>query len=147
MSRISRAAWCRRVLVWAGLLAAGTCGGVAGAQALRDPTEPPPEAGLRPSPPGAVSTRLEPGAGAIIVRDGKPYLVIGTRLYAQGQVLGQARIERIGETEIWLREGGVLRKVPVFSGVHRQLAASAGTPAVARQRASKSKREVPSNVK
>ena len=55
----------------------------------------------------------------VIVRDGRPYLVVGTRLLAQGQKLGEARIERIGETEIWLREGGVLRKIQRYPGVRR----------------------------
>ncbi len=56
----------------------------------------------------------------IIVRNGRPHLVMGTRLYAQGQKLGQARIERISETEVWLREGGVLRKLPQFQSIQRR---------------------------
>ena len=66
---------------------------------------------------------LETAAMTVIVRNGHPYLVVGTRLYAQGQKLGQARIERISETEVWLREGGVLRKVPRFSGIQRRTVA------------------------
>lgn len=96
-----------------------SCGPV-GAQSLRDPTLPPAEAGLADAAPGGKSLAAEPGAMTIIVRSGRPYLAVGTRLYAQGQKLGQARIERISETEVWLREAGVLRKVSQFPGIQRR---------------------------
>ena len=57
---------------------------------------------------------------AVIVRDGQSYVVAGTRLIAQGQMLGDARIERISETEIWLREGKSLRKVQRYAGIQRK---------------------------
>ncbi len=98
-----------------------------GAQVLRDPTTPPPEAAMS----GANATPKLPAGlptSTIIVRDGKPYLVVGTRLYAQGQTLGQARIERISETEVWLREGGVLRKVSQFPGIVRRAVKSTPLP-------------------
>jgi hypothetical protein len=59
---------------------------------------------------------------SVLVRDGRPYLMVGTRLYAQGQMLGQARIERISETQLTLREGGVQRTVPLFKGIVRRAA-------------------------
>ncbi|MEO8118061.1 MAG: hypothetical protein ABI606_01905 [Rhodoferax sp.] len=90
------------------------------AQGLRDPTLPPAEAGLASTATGERSLSIESGAMTIIVRDGRPYLAVGTRLYARGEKLGQARIERISETEVWLREGGVLRKVSQFPGVQRR---------------------------
>lgn len=95
--------------------------GLVNAQSLRDPTLPPAAAGLAATGPGASD---EQAAMGVIVRDGRPYLVVGTRLYAQGQKLGQARIERISETEVWLREGGVLRKVPQFAGIQRRMVTS-----------------------
>ena len=88
------------------------------AQALRDPTVAPASAGLAATAQPAAQAP-ETNAMTVIVRDGKPYLVVGTRLLAPGQKLGEARIERIGETEIWLREAGRLRKVPRFAGVQR----------------------------
>ncbi|MDO8262776.1 MAG: hypothetical protein Q7T21_06080 [Gallionella sp.] len=94
--------------------------GQVGAQSLRDPTMPPAEAGFASTATGGKSLSVEPGAMTVIVRGGRPYLAVGTRLYAQGQQLGQARIERISETEVWLREGGVLRKVSQFPGVQRR---------------------------
>lgn len=92
--------------------------GLVNAQSLRDPTLPPAAAGLAATGPGASDEQAVMG---VIVRDGRPYLVVGTRLYAQGQKLGQARIERISETEVWLREDGVLRKVPQFAGIQRRM--------------------------
>lgn len=93
------------------------------AQSLRDPTLPPVEAGLsdKALSGASASADSESGAMTVIVRNGRPFLAVGTRLYATGQKLGQARIERITETEIWLREGGVLRKVAQFSGIQRRV--------------------------
>ena len=90
-------------------------GGALG-QIQRDPT-------LAPSVPvagGAGDQAAAPAPMAVIVRDGRPYVVAGTRLVAQGQMLGGARVERISETEIWLREGKALRKIPRFAGIQRK---------------------------
>jgi hypothetical protein len=101
--------------------------GLAVAQSLRDPTLPP--AAALPAQPasGASGTAEAMGPLSIIARNGKSFVVMGTRLYAQGQMLGQARIERIAETEIWLREGKQLRKVQLFSGVTRRAVSGAPT--------------------
>ena len=109
--------WCTRglmvtVLCW--------CVGPTQAQGRRDPTEAPAEARLSGTAAGGKALLVQPGAMTIIVRDGRPYLAVGTRLYAPGQKLGQARIERISETEVWLREGGMLRKLSQFSGIERR---------------------------
>lgn len=90
------------------------------AQSLRDPTMPPVGSGAASAASIGKPAGIEPGVMTVIVRNGHPYLVVGTRLYAQGQKLGQARIEYIGETEVWLREGGVLRKVAQFPGIQRR---------------------------
>jgi hypothetical protein len=89
------------------------------AQGLRDPTQAPAQAGLVGTDAGGKVLKPELAAMSIIVRDGRSYLAVGTRLYAQGEKIGQARIERISETEVWLREGGVLRKVSQFNGIQR----------------------------
>jgi hypothetical protein len=94
--------------------------GQADAQSLRDPTLPPAEVGLDSTAPGAKLLGIEPGAMSVIVRNGRPYLAVGTRLYASGQKLGVAHIERISETEVWLRVGRVLHKVPQFPGIQRR---------------------------
>ncbi len=96
------------------------CVAEAQAQGRRDPTAVPIEARLSGPASGGKALLVEPGAMTIIVREGRPYLAVGTRLYAPGQMLGQTRIERISETEVWLREGGVLRKLSQFSGIERR---------------------------
>ncbi len=89
----------------------------ASAQALRDPTQPPGVASGGP----ATAPRPHQGAGwSVIVVDGRRHVAVGTRLYAEGQTLGRARVERITETEVWLREDRTLRKVPLYPAVQRR---------------------------
>lgn len=96
----------------------------------RDPTVPPAGTYTQPAAPGVVAKPAlsEVDAGAVLVYDGKPYLVSGTRLYGVGQSLGPYKIERIGETEIWLRNGKELRKIHRFSGIERHTATERPTP-------------------
>jgi hypothetical protein len=94
--------------------------GQAGAQNRRDPTLPPAQSGVAGAASSGKFLSVDTGALSIIVRDGRPYLAVGMRLYSQGERLGKARIERISETEVWFREGGVLYKVPRFAGIQRR---------------------------
>lgn len=89
------------------------------AQSLRDPTIAPSAAGVT-TPDGTATGSDGKTPMSVLVVDGKPHVMVGTRLYAKGQKIGQARIERITETEIWLREDGQLRKVSQFTGVVRR---------------------------
>lgn len=109
----------KHTLQWLIGLLLGAALGVAGAQSLRDPTLPPLDAGVAGAPNAARSVSFDSSATTVIVRNGRSYLAVGTRLYATGEKLGPARIERITETELWLREGGVLRKLPFFDGIER----------------------------
>ncbi len=100
------------------------------AQGMRDPTQAPREVqstlGLtQDSADRSGLPSAEPAGMAVVVRDGTPYLVDGTRLYGVGQKLGAARIERITETEVWLRSGKTLRKLQRFSGIERKPAVKA----------------------
>ncbi len=97
------------------------------AQELRDPTLPPSEMGAGLGAKANAEPLGAPGM-AVIVRDAKSFLVVGTRLYAVGQKVGPARIERITETAVWLREGKVLRKVPRFAGIQRSAAVPVPVP-------------------
>jgi len=56
---------------------------------------------------------------SVIVREGKSWLVVGTRLIAPGQKTVPWVLERITETEVWLRDGTQLRKVQRFAGIQR----------------------------
>jgi hypothetical protein len=98
------------------------------AQSLRDPTLPPWGSGSGGgNGSGATPVRGLHGPLSVLVIDGQNYLVVGTRLYAQGQQLGAARIERITETEVWLREGKELRKISNFVGIQRRSVATPST--------------------
>ena len=96
--------------------------GPSAAQTLRDPTLPPVQ--IDPVSPGTREKNMssERGPLTIVVRDGRSYVVMGTRLYAQGQRFGEARIERISETEVWFLEKGVVHKVSRFPGIQRRSA-------------------------
>jgi hypothetical protein len=100
------------------------------AQIPRDPTLPP-VAALPETPASSPSLVVDTfGPLSVMVRDGQSFVVRGTRLYARGQMLGAARIERIAETEIWLREGKQLHKVQLFSGINRRVASGTSATAV-----------------
>lgn len=107
------------------LLWTAMCFGIASnalAQPLRDPTVAPAAAGMAGSAGPQTEEILKTGSISVLKREGANYLMIGTRLYGVGQRIGPARIERILETEIWLREGGQLQKIQVFSIVQRRAA-------------------------
>lgn len=88
------------------------------AQALRDPTVPPMEAGLQPSitsdESGAPTTFLEREGMTVVVRNGQSYVMRGSHLIALGTMVDGKRLEKITETEIWLRDGKQHIKVPRF---------------------------------
>ena len=110
--------------VWYACIAVFLCNGQLGAQTMRDPTLPPPvQSGLPGSAKKGSAAVFETGPLTIIVRDGRRYVVLGTRLYAQGQKFGEMRIERISETEVWFLENGVVRKLSRFPHVQRRTVA------------------------
>ena len=124
------------------LLCAALLPDIAGA-AWRDPTEPPAEvraaaASASASAPGeaeAASPRH------IIVANGRSYVVDRGRRLGVGELLGSSRIERIGSDAVWLRDGELVRRVPLYPGVSRQAVnappAAASAPRIDRNRPSK----------
>jgi hypothetical protein len=116
-SALTRSAW---VLVCALVF------GRVSAQAERDPTVAPPQAATAPAAgPGQATAQSLPAAAqglSVVIRDGAPYLVSDTRLYGVGQALGSYTIERITETEVWLRRGNQIQKFQRFSGIQRRVA-------------------------
>jgi hypothetical protein len=86
------------------------------AQGARDPTVAPPET----SSATATATPVGVEGMTVMVRDDKPYLVVGTRLYGPGDKVGAFSVERITETQVWLRDATKLIKVPRFAGIERK---------------------------
>ena len=97
-------------------------------QPERDPTVAPQQSTAAPATNAAqaqLPTNTLPASAqslSVVVRDGTPYLVSDTRLYAVGQTIGNVKIERITETEVWLRSGKQLQKIQRFSGIQRRAA-------------------------
>lgn len=89
------------------------------AQELRDPTRAP----ALPSAATAAMTGpvlpITSESQSVVMRDGQPYLVVGTRLVGIGQTVGEFKLERITETEIWLRQGKAVYPVARFSRIQR----------------------------
>lgn len=100
------------------------------AQEMRDPTVAP---GTPSAMPGLATAGSE--GMTVLVRDGKPYLVVGTRLYGVGDTVGIMRVDRITESEVWLHDGRTLIKAPRFAGIQRTAVAdkSACAPKVVQQ--------------
>ncbi len=98
--------------------------GVTARDPMQVPLAPAPAPAARSSTHGATFPALPverfDGPVSFMRVNGKPHLVVGTRLLGVGQMLGQERIERISETELWLREGQQTRKLALFQGVERR---------------------------
>ncbi len=92
---------------------------MARAETLRDPTAIPraPASAVAHGGSGGMGVRELPLA--LLVADGKPFVMFDSRLFTVGDKLGSARIERITESEIWLREGKESRKISLYPGVQR----------------------------
>jgi hypothetical protein len=109
----------------------------------RDPTAWPPA--LR-SAMAAASAASAPETAAAAIRhvvfaNGRAYVVQRGRRHAVGELLDGARIERITEQAVWLREAGQVRREPLYGGVEKRPpapAAAASAPA-----AKKSKEKQP----
>lgn len=88
---------------------------------MRDPTQEPPEFAATGASAQQLSADAPLGAEGmtVMVRDGKPFVAVGTRLYGVGQSLGRWRVARISETEVWLRDGKTVQKFQRFSSIQR----------------------------
>ncbi len=96
---------------------------VSRAQELRDPTRAPPGAFAQVPQAGSSASEGEsarPASAAVFMRDGTPYLIYGARWYAVGQQMGPYKIERITETEVWLRSSQGLQKIQRYDGIQRR---------------------------
>ena len=94
------------------------CGRDVHAQSPRDPTQPP---AAYATPVG--SARVPGDAFKpehLVTVNGVRYVVWNSRRYAVGEMIDGARIERISDSEIWLRGAGGLRKLPLFSGIEKR---------------------------
>lgn len=106
------------------MIAAGVCCAVAATAAisatftsLRDPTQPP----AAVAAPGSVRNPLDAFRPQhLVIVGGERYLVWNGRRYRAGESISGGQIERITETEVWLRGSDGLRKLPLFSGIEKR---------------------------
>lgn len=106
------------------MMAAGVCCAVAAKPAisatftsLRDPTQPP----AAVAAPGSVRNPLDAFRPQhLVIVGGERYLVWNGRRYRAGENISGGQIERITETEVWLRDDNGLRKLPLFSGIEKR---------------------------
>lgn len=75
----------------------------------------------------------------VVFSNGRAYVVVRGRRYGVGESLDGARIERITEQAVWLRESGQLRREPLYGGVEKRPPQASIPPAAAASGAKNSK--------
>jgi hypothetical protein len=103
------------------------------ASPMRDPMQPPSAVPASPRAVDSVAPTTEITPRHLMVVDGRRYLIAGGRRLGVGDLLGGARIERIDDGAVWLRDGGALRQLSLFGGVAKRVqgaeeAASSSAP-------------------
>lgn len=91
----------------------------------RDPTSLPPAlrsaiAAQAASSPASGAEPADPAIRQVVFANGQAYVVVRGRRHAVGEQLEGARIERITEQAVWLREAGQLRREPLYGGVEKR---------------------------
>lgn len=102
------------------------------APGLRDPMVPP-LAIARPAAANAGSAEIAaeppPPPQQLLTVDGRRYVVDGRRRLGVGEALGSARIERITDSAVWVRDGSTVTRLPFYGGVIKRTVVDATTPA------------------
>lgn len=101
-----------------GILSLLLCASAGAQEGPRDPMQPPPA--LRPAAAPSGSAAAEPApvvARHLMVIDGVRWVIDGGRRRGVGDLLGGARIERIEDSAVVVRNGKQLQRLPLFAGV------------------------------
>jgi len=83
----------------------------------RDPTRWPAALQAPAASAANAAANTLPTPQQIMIVDGKAWLVIGSRRYGVNDKLGDARIQRIEESAVWLRDAQGVHRLPLFEGV------------------------------
>lgn len=83
----------------------------------RDPTQPPPAYGAQQGTLRSPIDSFKPEH--VVTVEGQRYLMWQGRRYRAGDTIQGARIERVGETDVWLRTESGLRKLALFPGIEK----------------------------
>lgn len=90
----------------------------------RDPTALPGALRSAIAASAASAAGAEPADNAIrqvVFAGGRAFVVQRGRRYGVGEQLDGARIERITEQAVWLREAGQVRREPLYGGVEKRV--------------------------
>lgn len=102
------------------------------AENFRDPTLPPTGFESRVLNPGPASNG-DQQLQAILIAPGRSFATIGGQSFRVGDSLGDARIVKINESEVVLRNGKEVSRLKLFPGIEKQ-ASSTGVVADADRR-------------
>lgn len=87
-------------------------------EASRDPMQPPPAMRAAAAPGGSATAEPAPlVARHLMVVEGVRYVIDGGRRRSVGDLLGGARIERIEDSAVVVRNGKQLQRLPLYAGV------------------------------
>ena len=93
----------------------------AGRAPARDPMLAPADARPASGAASALAPAAEPPpARHLMVVDGRRYVVWGGRKRSVGEMLGDARIERIEDNAVVVRQDGTLQRLPLYGDVMRR---------------------------
>ena len=117
MIRHSHPAW---AAAW--LLAVSAARAVDAPAPLRDPMQAPAvaQSAARRDNSDGVSAPAQIVPRHLMTIDGRRYLIDRGRRLGVGDMLGGARIERIDDAAVWLREAGELRQFSLFGGIAKR---------------------------
>lgn len=109
------------------------CGFCAAAQvpALRDPMQPPVAPRTEPPTLSPDAAPAAPSVRHLLVIGEKRWVVQGGRRHGIGDTLGSARIERIEDSAVVVRQGGALQRLPLYAGITKQAVAAPVAPVAA----------------
>ena len=105
--------------------------GMVWGQTMRDPTQPPAAFMAPQSAPRAPNDDFK--FEQLVTVNGVRYVVWNSRRYKVGDSINGARIERITENSIWLKNAGTVRTVQLFPSIE-QRPAGGGAPVSASNR-------------
>jgi hypothetical protein len=70
----------------------------------------------------------------VVFADGRAWVVQRGRRHGVGDRLDGARIERITEQAVWLREAGHLRREPLYGGVEKRMPPAPARPGTSKEK-------------
>lgn len=93
-----------------------TLSALAHAQTLSDPTRPPNAPAAGPGDAGPVGTQLQ----SVLISQGRRLAIINGNTVALGEMVGEAKVVKITETEVVLQKGNDKEVLTLYPGIEKQ---------------------------